>query len=79
MKPACPKCGHDDSRVLDSRANTAHGEVRRRRVCKQCDGRFTTFETVRADDAEVLEDRSLHKLLLAIEDYVAAKLAAGGE
>lgn len=40
----CPHCGADDSRVLDSRAG-ADG-VRRRRVCPQCGGRFTTRERI---------------------------------
>lgn len=42
----CPDCGHDDSRVLDSRAAEEGGAVRRRRQCLKCDFRFTTYERI---------------------------------
>ncbi|NCV97772.1 MAG: transcriptional regulator NrdR, partial [Acidimicrobiia bacterium] len=38
----CPSCGHDDSRVLDSRAAEDGAAVRRRRQCLKCETRFTT-------------------------------------
>ena len=40
----CPYCGHNDSRVIDSR-EAAEG-IRRRRECFQCGLRFTTYERV---------------------------------
>ena len=40
----CPYCGHDDSKVTDSR--TAEHGVRRRRECISCGLRFTTYERV---------------------------------
>lgn len=40
----CPKCQHDDTRVLDSRETDGHKAVRRRRECMACKNRFTTFE-----------------------------------
>lgn len=40
----CPKCQHDDTRVLDSRETDSHKAVRRRRECGKCKHRFTTFE-----------------------------------
>ena len=40
----CPRCQHDDSKVIDSRTS---GEViRRRRECLQCAERFTTHERI---------------------------------
>ena len=42
----CPKCKHDDTRVLDSRDTNEKKEIRRRRACNQCNFRFTTFERV---------------------------------
>jgi len=42
----CPHCGHDGSRVIDTR-DSGDG-IRRRRVCKQCQQRFTTYEQVHA-------------------------------
>ena len=38
----CPYCGHDETRVTDSR--TSEDGVRRRRECLECSARFTTYE-----------------------------------
>lgn len=40
----CPKCQHNETRVLDSRETDGHKAVRRRRECEKCNNRFTTFE-----------------------------------
>ena len=40
----CPKCGHEDSKVIDSRPSENHEAIRRRRECEQCGFRFTTYE-----------------------------------
>lgn len=40
----CPKCGHDDTKVIDSRMSGVGEAIRRRRKCDQCDFRFTTYE-----------------------------------
>jgi len=42
----CPFCDTADSRVLDSRPAAAGGAVRRRRECRECGKRFTTYERV---------------------------------
>ncbi len=41
----CPFCGHDETKVIDSRLAAQGAQVRRRRECTQCAERFTTFET----------------------------------
>ena len=38
----CPYCGHQDSKVIDSR--DVNDGIRRRRQCLSCDERFTTYE-----------------------------------
>jgi len=38
----CPVCGHDVSKVIDSRCSK--GITRRRRACKVCSARYTTYE-----------------------------------
>jgi len=44
----CPKCGHEDSKVLDTRTGRENRSIRRRRQCLACGHRFTTLEeTVR--------------------------------
>ncbi|MFP4310748.1 MAG: transcriptional regulator NrdR [Nitriliruptoraceae bacterium] len=42
----CPGCGSDDDRVVDSRPTPAGDAIRRRRECRRCGLRFTTFERV---------------------------------
>lgn len=40
----CPFCGHQDSKVIDSRSSDGGNVIRRRRECLECKSRFTTFE-----------------------------------
>ncbi len=42
----CPFCGHDNTRVIDSRPADDNSSIRRRRVCDECEKRFTTYEKV---------------------------------
>jgi len=41
----CPFCGADDSKVVDSRLSAEGDAIRRRRMCVDCNERFTTYET----------------------------------
>ena len=62
----CPFCGHENTRVIDSRPAEEHNSIRRRRVCDECDKRFTTYEKVetipliiiKKDDNRETYDRS---------------------
>ena len=40
----CPKCGCEESKVVDSRPSENNDAIRRRRECIQCGKRFTTYE-----------------------------------
>lgn len=40
----CPKCGSLETKVLESRLISEGVSVRRRRSCRDCDFRFTTYE-----------------------------------
>src|SRR5690606_366073 len=42
----CPYCQSEDSQVKDSRPAEDGVAIRRRRICPDCGGRFTTFERV---------------------------------
>ena len=44
----CRQCGHLETRVLESRVQGDGLATRRRRSCRKCDHRFTTYE--REDD-----------------------------
>lgn len=39
----CPYCQHSDSKVIDT-THDSHGGIRRRRECKRCKQRFSSFE-----------------------------------
>ncbi|ALN73605.1 transcriptional regulator NrdR [Aureimonas sp. AU20] len=51
----CPFCGSQDSQVKDSRPAEDGGAIRRRRVCPDCNGRFTTFERVQLRELMVVK------------------------
>ncbi len=51
----CPFCGNVDTQVKDSRPSEDNSSIRRRRVCQDCGGRFTTFERVQLRELTVLK------------------------
>ncbi len=40
----CPKCGCEESKVVDSRSSESNDAIRRRRECTSCGFRYTTYE-----------------------------------
>jgi transcriptional repressor NrdR len=51
----CPYCGSLDTQVKDSRPTDDSASIRRRRVCPDCGGRFTTFERVQLRELTVVK------------------------
>ncbi|WP_018181792.1 transcriptional regulator NrdR [Kaistia granuli] len=51
----CPYCGSDDTQVKDSRPSEDNTSIRRRRVCADCGGRFTTFERIQLRELTVVK------------------------
>jgi transcriptional repressor NrdR len=51
----CPYCSSEDSQVKDSRPAEDGAAIRRRRVCPDCGGRFTTFERVQLRELTVIK------------------------
>ena len=51
----CPYCGGLDTQVKDSRPTEDSASIRRRRVCPDCGGRFTTFERVQLRELMVVK------------------------
>ncbi len=51
----CPFCGHADSQVKDSRPSEDAAAIRRRRLCPECGGRFTTFERVQLRELTIVK------------------------
>ncbi|HQI03993.1 MAG TPA: transcriptional regulator NrdR [bacterium] len=42
----CPFCGSFKDKVIDSRSTKDDSEIRRRRECEDCGGRYTTYERI---------------------------------
>jgi transcriptional repressor NrdR len=51
----CPFCGHDETQVKDSRPSEDGAAIRRRRLCPDCAGRFTTFERVQLREITIVK------------------------
>lgn len=48
----CPYCNSNNTRVLDSRSTEDDRAIRRRRLCEDCDRRFSTYE--RYEDSTIM-------------------------
>jgi len=51
----CPYCGSLETQVKDSRPTDDASSIRRRRICPDCGGRFTTFERVQLRELTVVK------------------------
>lgn len=51
----CPFCSSDNTQVKDSRPSEDNTAIRRRRICADCGGRFTTFERVQLRELNVVK------------------------
>lgn len=67
----CPFCGHENTRVIDSRPAEENNSIRRRRVCDECDKRFTTYEKVETIPLIIIKKDNNR------EAYDRAKIEAG--
>jgi len=67
----CPRCGHLEDKVIDSRASRAGDIIRRRRSCVNCGHRYTTREEVVKAQLHVIKRDGRH------EDLSRDKLISG--
>ena len=67
----CPFCGSDNPRVIDSRPADDNTSIRRRRLCDDCDKRFTTYEKVETIPLIVIKKDNNR------EQYDRSKIEAG--
>jgi len=51
----CPYCSGENTQVKDSRPTEENTSIRRRRVCPDCGGRFTTFERVQLREIIIIK------------------------
>lgn len=64
----CSNCGNQSTKVLESRLTENGTVMRRRRLCENCENRFTTFERVETFQLNVIKSN------FAIEQYNREKL-----
>jgi transcriptional repressor NrdR len=69
----CPYCTADDDRVVDSRAAEEGAAIRRRRECRACGQRFSTYE--RAEQSAL----AVRKRNGVVEPYERDKVRSGIE
>lgn len=67
----CPFCGHENTRVIDSRPAEENNSIRRRRVCDECNKRFTTYEKIETIPLIIIKKDENR------EAYDRAKIEAG--
>lgn len=67
----CPKCKHQEDKVIDSRSANNGDAIRRRRMCLGCGYRFTTYESVIRAKVRVIKSDGRH------EDLSRQKLVNG--
>ena len=66
-----PFCGHENTRVIDSRPADENNSIRRRRVCDECAKRFTKYEKVETIPLIVIKKDNNR------ETYDRSKIEAG--
>jgi transcriptional repressor NrdR len=80
----CPSCGHEDTRVVDSREAEEGDSIRRRRACDSCGERFTTRERSESARIQVVkrdgtrQEFDRRKLASAIGKAASKQLAPEG-
>ena len=67
----CPFCSHLDTKVIDSREVGEGDQIRRRRECLGCKGRFTTYESIELNLPRIIKSDSRR------ESFDEEKLRAG--
>ena len=67
----CPFCSSENTRVIDSRPADDNNSIRRRRLCDDCNKRFTTYEKVETIPLIVIKKDNNR------ETYDRSKIEAG--
>lgn len=67
----CPYCGHDETKVVDSRETKEGSAIRRRRECEKCAERFSTYEEAETFTFTVIKKDGRR------EEYDRRKIEAG--
>ena len=73
----CPFCGHENTRVIDSRPAEDNNTIRRRRVCDECDKKHYIYGESHID--EIAEKYGIKNIAKLPIDPEFAKAADKGE
>ena len=68
---SCPVCGSDQSYIKETRQVPGRA-IRRRRICQNCDARYTTYETIQ--DISVPHNVNAEELLAETARYLKERL-----
>lgn len=58
----CPKCMHEDTKVIESRDAGDGDSIRRRRECLDCNYRYTTYERIERPNLAILKKNGEREL-----------------
>ena len=58
----CIKCGCMDDKVVDSRMSKDGTAIRRRRICLNCEARYTTYEQIERTELRVIKKGDMQEL-----------------
>ena len=67
----CPRCNHEDTKVLETRLGKGNHSIRRRRECLACGHRFSTMEEIVREGLVVVKRNG------AREEFDIGKIASG--
>lgn len=67
----CPRCHHQETKVIDSREFDEGSAIRRRRECLKCQSRFSTYEELELLNLNVVKKDNSH------EPYQRTKIEKG--
>lgn len=67
----CPFCSNENTKVIDSRPAEDNNSIRRRRLCEECQKRFTTYEKIETIPLIIIKKDNNR------EPYDRAKIEAG--
>jgi transcriptional repressor NrdR len=67
----CPRCNHEDTKVLETRLGKGNHSIRRRRECLACAHRFSTIEEIVREGLMVVKRDGTR------EEFDIGKIASG--
>ncbi len=73
----CPQCSFDDAKVVESRDASEGDAIRRRRECRKCKHRYTTYERIERPNLAVIKKDSERELFDRKKLYAAIHRSVG--